>query len=77
MTLLTVSDEYNYLKWLAQNAHSRGLGIVLKNSPNMIEKQPYIVSLFDAVLIEECAKYNECEAYAPFAKAGKAVWQVE
>ena len=28
-------------------------------------------------MAEECARYNECDAYSPFAAAGKAVLHVE
>ena len=43
----------------------------------MISEKPEIVSLTDFVLIEECQRYNECDAYEPFVKAGKAAFQVE
>ncbi|KAK4050741.1 hypothetical protein OIO90_004963 [Microbotryomycetes sp. JL221] len=73
----TLQDQYNYLYFLGVSAHNRNLSIALKNSPDMIDRKPAVVNLFDAVVIEECAKYNECASYAPFAKANKAVWQVE
>ncbi|KAK4050832.1 hypothetical protein OIV83_003254 [Microbotryomycetes sp. JL201] len=73
----TLTDQYNYLYFLGVNAHQRNLSIALKNSPDMIKQKPLVVNLFDAVVIEECAKYNECEAYRPFVKAGKAAWQIE
>lgn len=53
------------------------MGIGLKNSPGLIKEKPVIVKETDFVLIEECAAYNECSAYEPFIKAGKATWAVE
>ncbi|KAM0790831.1 hypothetical protein ACM66B_004676 [Microbotryomycetes sp. NB124-2] len=73
----TLQDQYNFLYSLGVNAHNRNLSIALKNSPDMIAKKPLVVNLFDAVVIEECQKYNECDSYTPFVKAGKAAWQIE
>lgn len=74
---LLVDDTYNYLKFLSDAAHNKGLGIGLKNSPGMIRDRPEVVKFNDFLIIEECAKYNECAAYQPFVDAKKATWQVE
>ena len=73
----TVTDQFNYLKYLSDTAHSLGLGIALKNGPDMIQKRPEIVQLTDFVVIEECQAYNECGVYSAFVNAGKAAFQVE
>jgi hypothetical protein len=71
---LTAADQIAYNKALADIAHRYGLGIALKNDPDQVKAlQPF----FDFAVVEECAKYNECAAYAPFTAAGKAVLHVE
>ena len=71
---LTASDQLNYNRWLANEAHARGLSIGLKNDVDQIaELEPW----FDWALNEQCAQYNECEQMMPFITAGKAVFGVE
>ena len=71
---LTAADQATYNKALADIAHRHGLGIALKNDPDQVKAlEPF----FDFSVAEECAKYNECDAYAPFTAAGKAVLHVE
>ena len=71
---LTAADQIAYNKGLADLAHKYGLGVALKNDPDqVIALQPS----FDFSVAEECAKYNECDGYAPFTAAGKAVLHVE
>ena len=71
---LTAADQIAYNKGLADLAHKYGLGIALKNDPDQVTAlEPF----FDFSVAEECAKYNECDGYAPFTTAGKAVLHVE
>ncbi len=71
---LTSADQAAYNKALAEIAHRHGLGIALKNDPDQVTAlEPF----FDFSVAEECARYNECNAYAPFTAAGKAVLHVE
>jgi hypothetical protein len=71
---LTAADQLDFNRWLAAEAHARGLSIGLKNDLDQI---PELVGDFDWALDEECHMYAECDALAPFPAAGKAVFHVE
>lgn len=71
---LTKADQVNYLNFLANEAHKRGLMIGLKNASGLVSS---LVTNFDFAVVEECFKYDECGDYAAFAKAGKAVLNAE
>ena len=72
--LLTGADQIAYNRWLAQQAHQRGLSIGLKNDLDQI---PDLVGDFDWALNEQCFEFDECATLLPFAQAGKAVFGVE
>ncbi|MBU4188171.1 MAG: endo alpha-1,4 polygalactosaminidase [Propionicimonas sp.] len=63
-----------YLKALSKAAHQRGLAIGLKNATDLIGKAKGLVEF---AVNEECLEYDECSAYLPLLKAGKAVFHVE
>lgn len=71
---LRSQDALDYLRWLATEAHMRGLSIGLKNTLEHVEA---LVDLFDWALNEECMQWNECEALSAFIRANKAVFHVE
>jgi hypothetical protein len=71
---LTYQDQIAYNRWLATEAHKRGLSVGLKND---LEQIPDLVGNFDWALNEQCFQYHECELLQPFVKAGKAVFGVE
>jgi hypothetical protein len=71
---LTKADQVDYNSFLATEAHARGLSIGLKNSLGLVTA---LVAKFDWALNEECLKYSECDALAPFISAGKAVFHCE
>ncbi|MEA3548277.1 MAG: endo alpha-1,4 polygalactosaminidase [Thermodesulfobacteriota bacterium] len=71
---LTPEDQLIFNRWLASEAHKRGLSIGLKNDLNQIEE---LVEYFDWALNEQCFQYKECETLKPFIQAGKAVFGVE
>lgn len=71
---LTASDQLVYNKWLASEAHARGLSIGLKNDLNQITE---LVSHFDFAINEQCWFYTECDLLKPFVDAGKAVFGIE
>ncbi|OAQ20909.1 hypothetical protein TDIS_1036 [Thermosulfurimonas dismutans] len=71
---LTYEDQLLYNRWLAEEAHRRGLSVGLKNDLDQI---PDLESYFDWALNEECFSYNECEKLLPFVNNGKAVFGVE
>ena len=71
---LTAEDQLNYNKFLAIEAHKRGLSIGLKNDVDQVEElEPY----FDWALNESCFQYNECHKLSPFIENNKAVFGVE
>lgn len=71
---LTAQDQLDYNKFLATEAHLRGLSVGLKNTLALI---PQLVGGFDWALDEECELYGECAALEPFISAGKAVFHCE
>lgn len=71
---LTYDDQLNYNKWLAAEAHRRGLSIALKNDLDQIDD---LVDHFDFAVNEQCFEFHECEALLPFVAQEKAVFGVE
>ncbi len=71
---LTAADQLTYNRWLAEQAHARGLSIGLKNDLDQVAQ---LVDDFDWAINEQCFEYNECAMLLPFINAGKAVFGVE
>lgn len=71
---ITYADQIAYNTAIAGWAHDLGLGVALKNDAGQVDD---LVHVFDFAVVEECAKWNECDAYSPFIAAGKAVLAVE
>ncbi len=71
---LTADDQLNFNRWLAEQAHARGLSVGLKNDLDQLED---LVAWFDWALNEECHTYDECGRLAVFTAAGKAVFNAE
>jgi hypothetical protein len=71
---LTDSDQLAFNRFLAAQAHARGLAIALKND---VEQVAALEPDFDFALNEECLAFSECEMLSPFIVAGKAVLHVE
>lgn len=71
---LTREATVEYIKWLAHEAHSRGLAFGLKNAVELI---PDVHADMDFAVNESCHETNECSSYAPFQDAGKAVFNAE
>lgn len=71
---LTAADQLDYNRFLASEAHARGLSVGLKNDLDQIGE---LVDEFDWALDEECVAYDECALLLPFVTAGKAVFHVE
>lgn len=68
------TDQLAFNRWLAAAAHARGLSIGLKNTGLLAAD---LVDDFDWALVESCYRYNECQLFAPFGRAGKAVFVIE
>jgi hypothetical protein len=71
---LTASDQIAFDRWLADQAHRRGLGVGLKNDLDQI---PDLVAWFDFAVNEECFTYEECDVLKPFVDSGKAVLAID
>jgi hypothetical protein len=71
---LTAADQLDYNRFLAAEAHTRGLSVGLKNDLDQVTD---LLSDFDWALNEECFDWNECDMLRPFIQAGKAVFHVE
>lgn len=71
---LTAADQLDYNRFLASEAHDRGLLVGLKND---VEQIAELVDDFDFQVNEECAAYDECGTLKPFTDAGKPVFHIE
>jgi hypothetical protein len=71
---LTYADQLAYARWLADEAHGRGLAIGLKNAPDMVADS---LSFFDFAVTEDAFFYNWIESMLPFVAAGKPVFAAE
>ena len=71
---LTYADQLAYARWLADEAHARGLAIGLKNAPDMVADS---LEFFDFAITEDAFYYNWIEEMLPFVEAGKAVFAAE
>lgn len=72
---LTAADQLAYNRFIATEAHARGLSVGLKNDIDQLDD---LVGDFDWALNEECVKYNECGGYTTsFIAANKAVFHTE
>ena len=71
---LTTGDQLKFNRWLATQAHKRGLSIGLKNDLNQVND---LAQDFDWALNEQCFQFNECALLLPFVQTGKAVFGVE
>lgn len=71
---LTGDDQLNFNRFLAGAARERRLLVGLKNDLDQI---PDLVDDFDFAVNEQCHEFDECEAYAPFIKQDKPVFNAE
>jgi hypothetical protein len=67
-------DQLEYNRFLAEQAHARGLSVGLKNDLDQVDD---LIDSFDWALNEECFSWDECDLLLPFIQAGKAVFHVE
>ena len=71
---LTSQDQLAYNRFIANEAHKRGLAVGLKNDLDQISE---LVEYFDFAVNEQCFEYNECDALLPFINQGKPVLTAE
>lgn len=71
---ITKSEQLAYNRWLASQAHERGMSIALKYGIDMAAD---LVDEYDFVINEQCFQYDECDEFSVFIDANKAVLGVE
>lgn len=71
---LTANDQLAYNRWLANEAHSRGLSIGLKNDSEQVGE---LLAYYDWALTEDCFDQGWCGELSPFIAAGKPVFAIE
>ena len=71
---LSGDDQVAYNRFLANEAHGRGLAVALKND---LEQIPELVDYFDFALNEECHEFGEYQGLSLFIAAGKPVFNAE
>jgi hypothetical protein len=67
-------DQITYNRWLADEAHLRGLSVGLKNDTDQIS---VLAQYFDFAVNEECHEQNECNVYSTVIAANKPVFNAE
>jgi len=71
---LTAADQLRYNRWLAAEAHERGLAIALKNDEDQARA---LVDHFDFAITEDCFDQGWCHRMRPFVRQNKAVLAAE
>ncbi len=71
---LTAADQLDYNRFLAAEAHRRGLAVALKND---LDQVAALVGDFDFAVNEQCHEFAECGDLRPFIAAGKPVFNAE
>ncbi len=71
---LTYADQLAYARWLADEAHARGLAIGLKNAPDMAADA---VEVFDSAITEDAFYYGWIGEMLPFIENEKTVFAAE
>jgi hypothetical protein len=71
---ITRSDSIRYLKFLAREAHKRGLAIGLKNAT---EVSRFVLDKMDFAVTEDCFAQGWCRRSKNFIAADKPVFAIE
>ncbi|HEV8692129.1 MAG TPA: endo alpha-1,4 polygalactosaminidase [Ideonella sp.] len=71
---LTATTQLDYNRFLATEAHARGLKVALKND---VDQLSALAPSFDFAVNEQCNEYSECGGYTAFTGAGKPVFNAE
>jgi hypothetical protein len=71
---LTAKTQLDFNRFLATEAHARGLKIGLKND---IKQLKALEPSFDFAVNEQCQQYKECGGYEVFTSKGKPVFSAE
>jgi hypothetical protein len=73
---LTYEDQIYFNLWVANEAHTRGMLVALKNDINQAH-DARIYNAFDFVVSEQCFQYNECSYFTDFLRLNKPVFEAE
>ena len=71
---LTYQDQLQYARWLADEAHARGLAIGMKNAPDQVKD---LLEFFDFAITEDAFFHGWAEDMLPFIASGKPVFAAE
>jgi hypothetical protein len=71
---LTYDDQLRFNRWLADEAHARGLSIGLKNDADQVDD---LLGHFDWALTEDCFDEGWCGDVSAFVESGRAVFAAE
>lgn len=71
---LTAADQLRFNRWVADEVHSRGMAVALKNDG---AQAAALEPAFDFAIVESCFTYGECDPYRVFTRGGKAVLVAE
>ncbi|MFT3891138.1 MAG: endo alpha-1,4 polygalactosaminidase [Anaerolineales bacterium] len=71
---ITYDDQLSYVRWLADEAHRRGMAIGVKNAADQVND---LIDHFDFAIVEDYFFYNLQDKMLPFIKAGKPVFAAE
>ncbi|PLN82267.1 putative endo alpha-1,4 polygalactosaminidase [Aspergillus taichungensis] len=71
---LTKAQAADFVNWLADEAHARGMSVGLKNAAAII---PAVIDNMQWSVNEQCAQYDECDTYAAFVENDKPVFHIE
>ncbi|MGB9639514.1 MAG: endo alpha-1,4 polygalactosaminidase, partial [Anaerolineales bacterium] len=71
---ITADDQITFNRWLAQEAHQRGLSLGLKNDP---EQAAQLEPVYDWSVTESCFSQSWCGMVAPFLSSSKPVFAIE
>lgn len=70
---ITYAQQLTYNKFIAAEAHKRGLGVGLKNDLLQIKD---LAEVYDFAINESCLSYSECYYMQPFIDRKKAVFAI-
>lgn len=71
---LTEDDSINFMRFLAQEAGSRGLMTGLKNAAAIIDD---VIDYVQFAVNEQCVQYDECDTFSAFPNASKPIFHIE
>ncbi|KFA60742.1 hypothetical protein S40285_04715 [Stachybotrys chlorohalonatus IBT 40285] len=71
---LTAQDSIDFVRFLAEEAHSHNMAIGLKNAGDIIED---VLDVVQFSVNEQCIEYSECEVFEAFINADKPVFHIE